>query len=196
MDLKSVALRLKRWIAGKTEDEPPDTANDWKIENERTIEKLRQQGVRIGDDCVIFTTQFSLEPYLVEIGNRVAISGGTIFLTHDGSIWLLRGRRANAQHFGKITVGDNTYIGQNCIVLPGRRSAPTALLGRAPSSARRFPTTPLSSAIRQRSSVGPVCSWRCWIIVPTRSTRCRCRRRSGDWWWNVTSGWFKRRIEE
>ena len=129
MDLKSVALRLKRWIAGKTEDEPPDTANDWKIENERTIEKLRQQGVRIGDDCVIFTTQFSLEPYLVEIGNRVAISGGTIFLTHDGSIWLLRGRRANAQHFGKITVGDNTYIGQNCIVLPGAQIGANCVIG-------------------------------------------------------------------
>jgi acetyltransferase-like isoleucine patch superfamily enzyme len=128
MDLKSVAGRLQRWISGSDQD-APDAPNDWKIENERTIEKLRQQGVRIGNDCVIFTTQFSLEPYLVEIGNRVAVSGGTIFLTHDGSVWLLRARRPNAQHFGKIAVGDNTYVGQNCIILPGTRIGANCIIG-------------------------------------------------------------------
>ena len=121
MGWKNLASRLQSWIAGNGngDDEQADEPYDWKIENQRTIEKLRQQGVKIGNDCVIFTTEFSLEPYLVEIGNRVAISGGTMFLTHDGSAWLLRARRANAQHFGKITVGDNSYVGQNCILLPG-----------------------------------------------------------------------------
>ncbi len=129
MDLKRVASRLRRWIVGQPADEPDDEPYDWKAENERTIEKLRQQGVKIGADCVIFTTQFSLEPYLVEIGNRVAVSGGTVFLTHDGSIWLLRSRRANAQHFGKITVGDNTYVGQNCIILPGTQIGANCIIG-------------------------------------------------------------------
>ena len=129
MGFKSVTSRLQRWIARPSEDEAADAPPDWKIENQRTIEKLRQQGVRIGDDCVIFTTEFSLEPYLVAIGNRVAISGGTIFLTHDGSIWLLRTRRSNAQHFGKITVGDNTYIGQNCIILPGTQIGANCVIG-------------------------------------------------------------------
>jgi len=129
MDLKNVAGRFQRWISGKSADEPPAAPDDWKIENQRTIDKLRLQGVRIGSDCVIFTTQFSLEPYLVEIGNRVAISGGTIFLTHDGSIWLLRARRPNAQHFGRITVGDNTYVGQNCIILPGTRIGANCIIG-------------------------------------------------------------------
>lgn len=83
------------------------------------VERLRRRGVRIGERCVIHTDHFSTEPYLVEIGNHVGIASGTHFLTHDGSIWLTRDSRPDVQHFGKITVGDNTYIGMNCIIGAG-----------------------------------------------------------------------------
>jgi acetyltransferase-like isoleucine patch superfamily enzyme len=129
MSLRSIARRLRERLTRTTDDVPTDKQDCWKIENEQRIQRLREQGVRIGKDCVIFTTEFSLEPYLVEIGDRVAISGGTIFLTHDGSVWLLRPRRPNAQHFGTITVGDNTYIGQNCVVLPGTRIGSNCIIG-------------------------------------------------------------------
>lgn len=104
-------------------------AAGWRIRNERLIERLRRRGVAIGTGCVILTDQFSLEPYLVEIGDRVAVSGGTTFLTHDGAAWLLRRRRPDAQHFGRITVGDDTYIGQNCIILPGARIGSHCIVG-------------------------------------------------------------------
>ena len=129
MGLKCIARRLQAWLTGTTDDVPTDGKDAWKIENERRIQGLREQGVRIGKDCVILTTQFSLEPYLVEIGDHVAISGGTMFLTHDGSVWLLRPRRPNAQHFGTITVGENTYIGQNCVILPGTRIGSNCIIG-------------------------------------------------------------------
>ena len=89
-----------------------------KIMEER-IELLRRRGIRIGTDCQLYTTAFSTEPYLVDIGNRVGISGGTKFLTHDASVWLIRTERPNAQVFGRIQVGDNTFIGENCLILPG-----------------------------------------------------------------------------
>lgn len=101
----------------------------WRTRNERLIARLRRRGVAIGTGCVILTDQFSLEPYLVEIGDRVAVSGGTMFLTHDGAAWLLRRRRPDAQHFGRITVGDDTYIGQNCIILPGARIGSHCIVG-------------------------------------------------------------------
>jgi acetyltransferase-like isoleucine patch superfamily enzyme len=91
---------------------------------------LRSQGARIGDDCVIFTDQFSQDPYLVEIGNRVVISGGTLFLTHDGAASLLRRRgRPHAQHLGRIIVGDDTYIAQNCMILPGSTIGAHCIIG-------------------------------------------------------------------
>lgn len=108
---------------------PSDASQDWRIRNEAVIARLRRRGVSIGENCVVLTEQFSLEPYLVQIGNRVAISGGTIFLTHDGAAWLLRRRRPEAQHFGRITVGDDTFIGQNCIILPGSRIGTNCVVG-------------------------------------------------------------------
>lgn len=105
------------------------SAPDWKTANEALIERLRGKGVGIGVGCVIFTEEFSLEPYLVTIGDRVAIAGGTIFLTHDGAAWLLRRTRPEAQHFGRITVGDDTFIGQNCIILPGAHIGSNCIVG-------------------------------------------------------------------
>lgn len=107
----------------------PSPPSDWKARNEALIASLRRQGVSIGTGCVIFTEQFSLEPYLVEIGDRVAIAGGTMFLTHDGAAWLLRRTRPEAQHFGRITVGADSFIGQNCIILPGTRIGTNCIVG-------------------------------------------------------------------
>lgn len=90
-------------------------------EEEERIKRLRQKGVKIGDGCRILTDDFSLEPYLVEIGDGVAIAGGTMFITHDGVAFLLRRTRHEAQHFGRIIVGDHTFIGQNCLIMPGTR---------------------------------------------------------------------------
>jgi acetyltransferase-like isoleucine patch superfamily enzyme len=86
---------------------------------EERIEALRRRGVRIGEDCRLYTTSFSTEPYLVELGNRVAISGDVKFITHDASVWLIRPKRPRAQVFGRIRVGDGTFIGESCLILPG-----------------------------------------------------------------------------
>ena len=104
-------------------------AAGWQARNEALIARLRARGVTIGEECVIFTDQFSLEPYLVEIGDRVAVAGGTVFLTHDGAAWLLRRRRPDSQHFGRIIVGDDTFIGQGCIILPGARIGTNCVVG-------------------------------------------------------------------
>jgi acetyltransferase-like isoleucine patch superfamily enzyme len=102
---------------------------DWREKNRLHIEKLRARGVRIGQGCFIFTDEFSTEPYLVEIGDRVAISGGTTFLTHDGAAFLLRQRRPNAQHLGRIVVGNDVAIGQNCTILAGTRIGSSCVIG-------------------------------------------------------------------
>lgn len=107
----------------------PSPPSDWKARNEALIVRLRRRGVSVGDGCVILTEEFSLEPSLVEIGDRVAIAGGTMFLTHDGAAWLLRRTRPEAQHFGRITVGADSFIGQNCLILPGTRIGTNCIVG-------------------------------------------------------------------
>lgn len=80
----------------------------------------RRKGVKIGKDCYIGTKHFPSEPYLIEIGDNVRIAGETSFFTHGG-IWSLRKiyKDSKLDHFGKIKVGNNTYIGEKCMIMPG-----------------------------------------------------------------------------
>lgn len=78
----------------------------------------RSVGVTIGENCVIGTKWFGTEPYLIEIGNRVQITNGVRFFTHGGS-WILRGKYPEFDFFGKIKIGDNVYIGNCAMIMPG-----------------------------------------------------------------------------
>ena len=77
-------------------------------------------GVKIGKDCFISTKQFPSEGYLIEIGNHVRVAPETAFFTHGG-IWTLRKiyNDTSLDHFGKIKIGDYTYIGERCMIMPG-----------------------------------------------------------------------------
>lgn len=82
--------------------------------------QARHQGVKIGKHCLINTRHWPSEGYLVEIGDYVRIAKDTRFFTHGG-IWAIRQyyNDPNLDRFGKIKVGDYTYIGENCIINPG-----------------------------------------------------------------------------
>jgi acetyltransferase-like isoleucine patch superfamily enzyme len=106
---------------------------------EATIARLRAQGATIGEGCLIYSTTFSSEPYLVTLGNRVAVSGGVKFLPHDGAVWLLRQRRPHAQVFGRIVVEDDCYIGENALLLPGTRIGRGSVVAAGAVVKGRFP---------------------------------------------------------
>lgn len=90
-----------------------------KDRNRWRIEKLRRLGVVIGRECLIHTMEFSTEPYLIEIGDRVVVSHGTQLITHDGSVWIMRDEYPGITVFGRIRIGNNSFIGTNSILLPG-----------------------------------------------------------------------------
>ena len=83
-------------------------------------EYARFIGVKIGQGCVIDTKKWPTEPYLIEIGNYVRIAKGTSFYTHGGLISLRKlYHDVDIDQFGKIKVGDYSYIGENCMILQG-----------------------------------------------------------------------------
>jgi acetyltransferase-like isoleucine patch superfamily enzyme len=93
------------------------------------IRLLRSTGMKIGSHCSINTSNFSTEPFLIEIGNHVAIASGTNFVTHDGSAWVIRQEIPEIDVFGEIKVGDNTFIGSNSLILPGTRIGSNCVIG-------------------------------------------------------------------
>jgi acetyltransferase-like isoleucine patch superfamily enzyme len=105
----------------------------WKLlrimPNDLRIRALRAQGLRIGERCIVSTISFSTEPYLIEIGNHVAISVGCQFITHDAAIWVFRDLNPDMDVFGTIKVGDNTYFGTNCTVLPNSTIGSNCIIG-------------------------------------------------------------------
>lgn len=82
------------------------------------IEYARYLGVSIGENCDIFTRYFGSEPYLITIGDNVQISTEVHFFTHGGG-WVLLKEYPDFDYFGKITIGNNVYIGHGSCLFPG-----------------------------------------------------------------------------
>lgn len=89
----------------------------------------RRQGAQIGENCFIVPTNLGTEPYLVKIGNHVAIAHGVIFSTHDGAAWIFRDEVPYTQVFGPIVIEDNCIIGNNAILLPNIRIGRNSVVG-------------------------------------------------------------------
>lgn len=99
----------------------------------------RKQGVQIGDDCSISSCDFGTEPYLITIGNHVQITDGVKFFTHGGG-WVLREEIPNFDIFGRITIGNNVYIGNNAIILPGITVGDNVLVAAGAIVTKSIPT--------------------------------------------------------
>jgi acetyltransferase-like isoleucine patch superfamily enzyme len=91
-------------------------------------EYLRKAGAQIGEGCYIVPTDFGTEPYLVKIGNHVAIAANVAFGTHDGATWVFRYEVPDLQVFGPIVIEDNCIIGQDAVLLPNIRIGPNSVV--------------------------------------------------------------------
>ncbi|MHC5269465.1 acyltransferase [Enterococcus sp. LJL98] len=86
------------------------------------VEIVKNKGAKVGKQCRFYSTKFSSEPYLIEIGNHVTLAEGVKLITHDGGMWVLRGidsKYENANIVGKIKIGNNVFVGVDSIILPG-----------------------------------------------------------------------------
>lgn len=97
--------------------------------NEGRINYLKSLGMKIGEGCLYFSNKIPPEPYLVKIGDHVVVSSETEFITHDGSVWIFRGKNPKLDVFGMTTVGNNTFIGIGCIILPNTKIGENCIIG-------------------------------------------------------------------
>lgn len=82
----------------------------------------RSLGVEVEDDTIIYCVNFGSEPWLIKIGSKTWVTAGTCFVTHDGSITVVKNcpykTKENLNRYGKIVIGDNCFIGIGCIIMP------------------------------------------------------------------------------
>ena len=91
---------------------------------------LKLRGLQIAPDCrVIGFPNFGSEPYLISIGQRVVISFGVSFITHDGGTTVFRHRERYQQviKYGRIVIRENCFIGARTVILPGVTIGPNSV---------------------------------------------------------------------
>lgn len=111
-----------------------------KASSEAYVEHLRSIGVAIGEGCNFFAPMKTLVdeqyPWMITIGDNVQITEGVKILTHDYSWSVLKtlkhkeiiGGGSDVKQFnegavlgasGRVTIGNNVFIGMNAIILRG-----------------------------------------------------------------------------
>ena len=78
---------------------------------------FRKQGMHIGKGCNITCNISTPEPWLIHIGDNVAIAGSVAFITHDNSIMKIDKKTINL--FGRIRIGNNCFIGRRATIMYG-----------------------------------------------------------------------------
>lgn len=81
--------------------------------------RAKLSGVNVGNSNQ-FACEFwiAAEPFLITVGNHCQITKNVRFFTHGGAN-VVRDMDPSFDCFGKVTVGNNVYIGNNTLVMPG-----------------------------------------------------------------------------
>lgn len=108
----------------------------------------RSIGVKVGKNCTFLRmTNYSSEPYLIEIGDNVGISAHVTLLTHDGGIFALRPEIPDLDVFGKIKIGSNSYIGANVTILPGVTIGENCIVGAGSVVTKSIPDNTVAAGV-------------------------------------------------
>lgn len=116
-----------------------------RLRDKAYIEICKSRGLKVGKDVIfIEAPKFGSEPYLIEIGDRTKITANCTFINHDGAMYVIRSMEkfVDARNFGRIKIGKNCFIGNNCTILPGVEMGDNCILGAG--SVLNSSTTPNS----------------------------------------------------
>ena len=69
------------------------------------------------------------EPWIITLGDNVHISDGVRFLSHDGGARLFRDKTPDLEITKPITVGNNVFIGNCTLLLPGVKIGNNVVIG-------------------------------------------------------------------
>lgn len=89
-------------------------------------------GVTFGKNCKFLTIKFGSEPQLITIGDDFYSSSNVQFLTHDGSVNVIRNlyeEYKNIDYFSPIVIGNNVFLGYGVVVLPGSIIGDNVIVG-------------------------------------------------------------------
>jgi carbonic anhydrase/acetyltransferase-like protein (isoleucine patch superfamily) len=103
-------------------------------------EIARDLGVSVGKNCRFYGVDWGPETFLIEIGDNVLIAAGVIFINHDSGVLIFRHEEGDiVNHYGKIKIGDNCFIGVNAVILPNVQIGKNCIVAAGSIVANSFP---------------------------------------------------------
>lgn len=102
---------------------------------ESWLDYLRAEGMRIGTGTKLFSKPSAVlidltRPWLIDIGKNVQITIGVKILTHGYDWSVLKGKFSEVLgSAGKVTIGDNCFIGMNTVILKGTTIGNNTIIG-------------------------------------------------------------------
>ncbi len=117
----------------------------------KPLKYARKIGVNCGKDIYIYgKVQWSTEPWLITLGDRVHITNGVRFITHDGGTLLFRNQVPDLEVTKPITVGNDVYIGNNVIILPGVTIGSRVVIGAGAVVTKDIPDNSVAVGVPAR----------------------------------------------
>lgn len=101
------------------------------------IEELKKKGLVIGDNfsmqdqCIIDGSH----AWLIKIGSNVTLAPRTYILAHDASTK----RELGYAKIGKVTIGDNVFVGASSMILPGVTIGSNVIIGAGSVVSKNIP---------------------------------------------------------
>ena len=120
----------------------------YKVNREKCARKL---GVKAGNNLHIYgKVEFGTEPWLITAGSNVHITDGVKFICHDGGTLLFRDIVPDLEITKPISIGDNVYIGNNVILLPGVKIGSNVIIGAGAVVSRDIPDNSVAVGVPAR----------------------------------------------
>ena len=104
------------------------------------LNDFKKNGMKVGDNVHIYNSIIDHSHYyLISIGNNVTITNSSI-LAHDASTKNIIGKSI----VGKVTIGDNVFIGYKSIILPNVKIGDNVIIGAGSVVTRDIPSNSIA----------------------------------------------------